>query len=65
MALVEQSLVRQMPGTDDEPRYHMLETVREFGLERLAASGDEGERGSAMPSITCGCLPIWCRGARS
>jgi predicted ATPase/transcriptional regulator with XRE-family HTH domain len=43
VALVEQSLVRQMPGTDDEPRYRMLETVREFGMERLATSGDEDE----------------------
>ncbi|MCC2654863.1 MAG: hypothetical protein K0Q60_5030, partial [Microvirga sp.] len=40
-ALVEQSLVRQMTGVDDNPRYLMLETVREFGLERLAASGEE------------------------
>jgi predicted ATPase/transcriptional regulator with XRE-family HTH domain len=39
VALVEQSLVRQMPGIDDEPRYQMLETVREFGLEQLDASG--------------------------
>ena len=29
----------QMPGSDDEPRYQMLETVREFGLERLARPG--------------------------
>ena len=41
VALVEQSLLRQMPGTDDEPRYQMLETVREFAVEQLAASGDE------------------------
>ena len=43
VALVEQSLVRQMPGTDDEPRYRMLETVREFGLERLAPGGEEDD----------------------
>jgi hypothetical protein len=41
VALVEQSLVRQMPGSADEPRYRMLETVREFGLERLIESGEE------------------------
>jgi predicted ATPase/transcriptional regulator with XRE-family HTH domain len=40
VALVEQSLVRQMPGAGAEPRYQMLETVREFGLERLVSSGD-------------------------
>ena len=32
-----------MPGPDDEPRYQMLETVREFGLERLEAAGEEDE----------------------
>ena len=30
-----------MPGTDGGARYSMLETVREFGLELLAASGEE------------------------
>ena len=42
-ALVEQSLLRPIPGLDDEPRYQMLETVREFGLERLAAAGEANE----------------------
>ena len=43
VALIEQSLLRSMPGLDDEPRYQMLETVREFGLERLGAAGEEDE----------------------
>jgi tetratricopeptide (TPR) repeat protein len=43
VALVEQSLLRQMPGSDTEPRYQMLETVREFGLERLEAAGEDNE----------------------
>jgi hypothetical protein len=43
VTLMEQSLLRQMPGVGDEPRYLMLETVREFGLEQLAASGEDDE----------------------
>ncbi|MDF3042831.1 MAG: adenylate/guanylate cyclase protein, partial [Thermomicrobiales bacterium] len=37
---VEQSLLRQMPSVGDEPRYQMLETVREFGLEELVRAGE-------------------------
>ncbi|HST65042.1 MAG TPA: tetratricopeptide repeat protein, partial [Mycobacteriales bacterium] len=37
-ALVDKSLLQQVPGL--EPRYRMLETLREFGIERLAATGD-------------------------
>ncbi len=40
-ALVEQSLLIQTEEPSGEPRYGMLETIREFGLERLAASGEE------------------------
>ena len=36
-ALVDHSLVQRVTGpAEQEPRYRMLETVREFGLERLA-----------------------------
>jgi tetratricopeptide (TPR) repeat protein len=40
VTLVEQSLLRQMPAVGDEPRYQMLETVREFGLEELAVAAE-------------------------
>jgi predicted ATPase len=39
-ALVEQSLLRQGDGADGEPRFTMLETIREYGLEQLAALPD-------------------------
>jgi predicted ATPase len=40
-SLIANSLLRADAGADGEPRYGMLETVREYGLERLAASGEE------------------------
>ena len=42
-ALAEQSLVRRLDAATGEPRFGMLETVREFALEQLTASGDEAE----------------------
>jgi predicted ATPase len=39
--LCEHSLMRQAERLGSEPRFVMLETVREFGLEQLAASGEE------------------------
>jgi len=40
-SMVDKSLVRQIDQPDGEPRFVMLETLREYGLEKLAASGDE------------------------
>lgn len=39
-SLVKKSLLRQIEGVDGEPRFTMLETIREYGLERLAESGE-------------------------
>jgi predicted ATPase len=38
-SLLDQSLVRQETGPDGEPRFMLLETIREYALDRLAADG--------------------------
>ncbi len=39
-ALVDQSLVQRIAQPDGTPHFGLLETIREFGGERLAASGE-------------------------
>jgi predicted ATPase len=39
-SLVDKSLVRRTEPADAQPRFAMLETIREFGREQLRASGD-------------------------
>jgi predicted ATPase/DNA-binding CsgD family transcriptional regulator len=39
-SLITKSLVTTIAGVHDEPRFSMLETLREFALEQLEASGD-------------------------
>jgi len=40
-SLVDKSLIQQRQLNDDEPRFRMLETIREYSLERLRQSGEE------------------------
>jgi predicted ATPase len=39
--LVDQSLVKRVEGVNGEPRFTMLETIREYALEQLVAKGEE------------------------
>jgi predicted ATPase/class 3 adenylate cyclase len=39
-SLADKSLVRQEPAEEAEPRFGMLETIREYALERLTESGE-------------------------
>ena len=40
-SLIDKSLVR-LEGTEEEPRFAMLDTVREYALDKLKESGEEG-----------------------
>jgi predicted ATPase/class 3 adenylate cyclase len=42
-SLFDKSLVR-LEGSDEEPRFALLETIREYALEKLRESGEESER---------------------
>ncbi|MFN8593230.1 MAG: LuxR C-terminal-related transcriptional regulator [Thermomicrobiales bacterium] len=47
-SLIEQSMIGVEPGLDGERRYRMLETIRQFGLERLAAAGEADAARAAL-----------------
>ena len=38
--LVDQNLLQRLETSGNEPRFSMLETIREYGLEELSASGE-------------------------
>jgi non-specific serine/threonine protein kinase len=51
--LIDQGVVRRQEDMAGEPRFRILETIREFGLEQLAAAGgdDEAHRRHAAWSL--------------
>ena len=49
-SLVDKSLLRQRADADGEPRFWMLETIREYALERLDESGKLAETRSEHAS---------------
>ena len=71
MTLVSSSLVNLSTGSRGEPRYLMLETIREFALHQLADSGEELEirrahvqyytsmAEAALPHYDCPDLPVY------
>jgi predicted ATPase len=42
-SLIDQSLIRRVPEPDDDPRFAMLETIREFAAEQVTLSGESAE----------------------
>jgi non-specific serine/threonine protein kinase len=52
VTLVDHSLLRQDEGAEGEPRFRMLETIREYGLDQLEACKEVEEAWSSLAS--------WC-----
>jgi len=64
-SLMDKSLLRQEGQDDGEPRWWMLQTLREFGLEVLARAG-EGRRGPACAGASRSAgSPVWSRSTRT
>jgi predicted ATPase/DNA-binding CsgD family transcriptional regulator len=52
-SLVDKNLLRQVEGTGGEPRLFMLETIREYALERLLESSSGEEKAVREAHASC------------
>jgi predicted ATPase/DNA-binding CsgD family transcriptional regulator len=59
VSLVDKSLLRQETMADGQPRYLMLETVREFALEQLQSSGELDAARQAHAAWCTGVVEQW------
>jgi predicted ATPase/class 3 adenylate cyclase len=57
-SLTQKSLLRPVESTQGEPRFVMLETIREFGQEQLAASGEADPVGRAFAAFLIGMAEV-------
>ena len=68
-SLVNKSLLQQAPQPDGHPRYSMLESIRQFGLEQLAALGELQEtrerHGAYFLSLAARAEPALSTGAQN
>ena len=60
--LIDQGLIRRIHATDDEPRFGILETVREYAFERLVAAGEEPGAMTALTAWTVSVLELAATG---
>jgi predicted ATPase/class 3 adenylate cyclase/DNA-binding CsgD family transcriptional regulator len=58
-SLVDENLVRQAAGPDGDPRYYMLETIREFAWEQLNESGETQEAREAHAAWCLALVERW------
>jgi non-specific serine/threonine protein kinase len=58
-SLVAKGVLVQDAGPDGEPRFRVLETIREYGLERLAEAGEEAPTRDRH-AVWCQGVAQWC-----